>query len=129
MDDASSHRERSRADARFADELSVRDPRTDWELVVRFYAALHLTQAYLLTKHHRFEAKRHDERWRAIKDSPELAKGNRFPVAYKWLQDVSEQVRYDAGFKPRAEDFFSAAKKQALVSSFLDAKLASVLGA
>src|SRR3990172_6737505 len=115
MDDANSHRERSRADARFAGELSRRDPRADWELVVRFYAALHLTQAYLLTKRHRFEAKRHKEREDAIRASPELTKGNRFPLAYKWLQDVSEQVRYDAGFKARAEDFASAVTKQAIV--------------
>ena len=127
MDDARSHRERSRCDADFALELAKRSVRSGWEIVVRFYAALHQTQAYLLTKNHRFQAKRHDERWKAIRASPELAKG-RFPSAYKWLQDVSEQVRYDAGFVARPKDFESAEQNQIIVHSVLDAKLTRTLG-
>lgn len=128
MEDAREHRARSARDRDFADDLSSRDPRTDWELVVCFYAALHLTQAYLLTKDQRFEAKRHDERRKAIKASPELTRGNRFPLAYRWLQDVSEQVRYDPGFRAQLTHFTAAHDKLSIVRSFLEGKLTRALG-
>jgi hypothetical protein len=48
----------------------------DWEIVVGFYAALHLLQAYLSTKDPRFQAARHEDRMTAIKSSPELRKSS-----------------------------------------------------
>lgn len=92
---------------------------------MRFYAALHLLQAYLLSKHHRFEARRHNDRWKAIRDSPELKQN--FHRAYRRLQDVSEQIRYEAGFVPRAEDYQNTRADLGVVRSFLTSKVDRIL--
>lgn len=94
----------------------------DWSIVLRFYVALHVLQAYLITKSLRFEAKRHGDRLRAIRDSPELC--SNFEKAYRRLQDVSEQVRYDPGFMARETDVKQSDSDLQTVHSFLDAKIA-----
>lgn len=101
----------------------------DWEIVVRFYSALHLVQAYFCTKNQRFEAARHAERWSAIRASPELTKSKSFMVAYRQLQDVSEQVRYDAGFVARSEDVATARTNLGHVESMLRGKVERTLEA
>lgn len=57
-----------------------------------FYAALHLVDAYLTTKFLPQETVTHVDRQRALRRYPEC---RRFTEAYRRLQDLSEQVRYD----------------------------------
>jgi hypothetical protein len=93
----------------------------DWLVVIRFYIALHTLQAYLITKNVRFEAKRHGERLRAIRESPELRV--HVEKAYRRLQDVSEQVRYDPGFRARPLDLQQSESDLRTVHLVLDAKI------
>jgi hypothetical protein len=70
-----------------------------WSCVVRFYAAVHLMTAYLIDKPRvRFDpaSAEHAERKRAMDRCPELRDA---PKRYRQLKDISESVRYDAGFK------------------------------
>lgn len=99
-DESRDHYERRKFNRELAESYRARlgDDHPDWEIVIRFYAALHLVQAYLITKDPRFHASKHSDRWRAIHASPEL-RGIR--KAYRMLQDVSEQVRYEPGFSTR----------------------------
>ena len=83
----------------------ILDDDRGWACVVRFYAALHLTNAYLIGKSSvRFEPKSgdHKQRKAALERCPELRET---PDRYRRLKDLSESVRYDAGFG------YSAAKR------------------
>ena len=94
----------------------------DWSIVLKFYAAMHLTQGYLASKSAvRFDAKSHAERERAIKESPEL--GRRFAQHYKALKALSENVRYEPEFQPRGQDFEAAESGLLTVESFLKNRL------
>lgn len=101
----------------------------DWEVVVRFYAALHFVQGYFMTKNERFEAKRHDQREQAIRSSPELTKNPKFHLAYRRLQHVSEQVRYDPGFVAQQQHVEQARTDLTIVESVVRTKLESRLDA
>ncbi len=71
----------------------------DWSSVARFYAAVHLMNAYLIDKSQvRFDpsSAEHTERRRAMDRCPELRDA---PKRYRQLKDISESVRYDAGFR------------------------------
>ena len=100
----------------------------DWELVFRFYAAVHIAQAYLLTKGERYEASNHRERWEALKACPELVRTPRFLASYKMLREISEQVRYVPAFVPRPEDYDEASKSQDLVERTLGYRVQRALG-
>ena len=65
--------------------------------IVSFYAALHLVQAYLLTKGERFDASNHWQRWRALKAATEL---RLLLDPYKRLRTLSESARYDPSWAP-----------------------------
>ena len=70
-----------------------------WSCVVRFYAAVHLINAYLIDKSRvRFDpaSAEHTERKKAMDQCPELRDA---PKRYRQLKDISESVRYDAGFR------------------------------
>lgn len=74
-----------------------------WTCVVRFYAAVQLINAYLIDRSHvRFEpaSAEHTERRKAMDRCPELREA---PRRYRQLKDISESVRYDAGFHYTAE--------------------------
>jgi hypothetical protein len=117
--DVKTHLERSRRDESVgAKVLAISG---DWAIVARFYAAMHVLEAYLLTKNGRFFAKRHDERWRAVKASPELREN--FRAAYAQLHDVSEQVRYDPGFTATGDNINQSEVNLRLVHSVLDSKI------
>jgi hypothetical protein len=78
-------------------ELKLPDDKA-WSCVVRFYAALHLMNAYLIDKGHvQFDpgSAEHMERKKAMDHCPELRDA---PKRYRQLKDISESVRYDAGF-------------------------------
>ena len=82
-----------------AERLAERLPEDrEWSCVVRFYAALHLVNAYLIDKsqiHFDPEAAEHMGRKKAMDRCPELRD---VPKRYRQLKDISESVRYDAGF-------------------------------
>jgi hypothetical protein len=69
-----------------------------WSCVVRFYAALHLMNAYLVDKQHlRFdpESTEHKARTHAMAKCPELRVA---PQHYRNLKNLSESVRYDVNY-------------------------------
>lgn len=121
-DECRNHYERSKLDRALADryQTTLGKDFPDWEIVIRFYSALHLLQAYLITKNVRFHASKHSERGKALMASPEL---RNMRTAYRMLQDVSEQVRYDAGFTARPEDVETARENLEQVSRILVPKL------
>jgi hypothetical protein len=78
-------------EAQFANDLA-------WSCVVRFYAALHLVNAYLIDKRNvklDTATAAHLERKRAMDACPELRDA---PRKYRELKDLSERVRYDATY-------------------------------
>lgn len=102
-------------------------PDSDWIIVLRFYAALHYLQAYLTTKDSRFHAKRHDERDKAIKKSPELLRVRSFQNHYRMLRDVSEQVRYEPGFYAPSQLRNDSANWLATIRTALEGKIKRAL--
>jgi hypothetical protein len=91
-----------------------------------FYAAVHLLDAYLTTKSFAFPIDSHRNRNRAIRQSPEL---RRFGTCYRELQDLSEQIRYDPGFRYQANHHARAKQNLARVVSVVEPKLKRLLGA
>ena len=70
-----------------------------WGCVVRFYAALHLMNAYLVDKSNvrlKSGATEHKERKAAMAQCPELRDA---PDKYRRLKDLSELVRYNVEFE------------------------------
>jgi hypothetical protein len=98
-DEAQKCYEKYHGNAVFARKLEDEFPdETAWSCVVRFYAALHLINAYLIDKKNvRLDPKTaaHVERKRAMERCPELRDA---PHRFRELKDMSERVRYDAGF-------------------------------
>lgn len=127
MTPAHDHYQRSQDDAAFCTFLEGAKPSERWVLVARFYAAMHLAQAYLLTKDARFAATRHDERRRALMASPELWNIRQFRTSWEFLQQTSEQARYDAGYVPRSTDFEQAKSSYLRVVNVVEPKLKSKL--
>src|SRR5690606_29674190 len=78
------HYERWKINRELAERYRIQlgDDFPDWEIVIRFYAALHLVQAFLITKDHRFHASKHSDRMHALRRSPEL---NNMIRAYRML--------------------------------------------
>jgi hypothetical protein len=73
--------------------------RTGRSGTANLYAAVHLVNTYLIDKSRvRFDpaSAEHTERKKAMDRCPELRDA---PKRYRQLKDVSESVRYDAGFK------------------------------
>ena len=69
-----------------------------WNCVVRFYAALHLMNAYLIDKSSvrlKADATEHKERRAALARCPELRDA---PDKYRRLKDLGELVRYNVEF-------------------------------
>jgi hypothetical protein len=93
------HYDRYKDNLALAVELEEKlDDVRGWSCVVRFYAALHLVNAYLIDKPSlRFDPKSsdHKERKAALARCPELRET---PDKYRLLRDYSESVRYDVGF-------------------------------
>lgn len=123
------HHARWSANRETATALQEHLPGNAWALVVEFYAALHLLEAYLKTKPSKFHAATHDERTKAIANCSELCQTRDFRKAYKQLQDVSEQVRYAPGFVPREQDFLQSKSNLATVELFIKGKVERTLSA
>jgi hypothetical protein len=75
-----------------------------WNCVVRFYAALHLMNAYLIDKRNIDfdpESTEHKERTQAMVRCPELRDARE---KYRWLKNLSESLRYDVRYAYADED-------------------------
>jgi hypothetical protein len=96
---AQKHFERYTYNLAVAAEIENLLPRAgDWICVLRFYAALHLINAYLIDKGNiRFDpdSTEHKERKQAMARCPELRDA---PEKYRRLKDLSEDVRYKVNF-------------------------------
>src|ERR1700739_2299514 len=92
--------EKFKKNAALAERIEEKLPDdNEWACVVRFYAAVHLMNTYLIDKSQvRFDpaSAEHTERKKAMDRCPELRDA---PKRYRQLKDISESVRYDAGFK------------------------------
>jgi hypothetical protein len=103
---AEQNRDRWRLNVELADGCGESMPKAaDWEIVFRFYAVVHLVDGYLRTKEARFWPDSHAKRAQSLKAAPELAKAR---APYFDLKDMSEDVRYNAGYQPGAADFAKA---------------------
>ncbi len=124
------HLEKSRYNEDFANRCKSKLPNdTGWYLVVLFYSALHLVDGYLATKKWAPKLENHGERWIWIKKCPELYSRKPFRNAYRSLQDISEQVRYDPLFVVRNQNIADADNNLAKVKSFLTSKIERVISA
>ncbi len=102
---AAQYYERFKAAVDLAAEMEAQFPsHRGWTCVVRFYAALHLMNAYLVDKQNlRFdpESTEHKARTHAMTLCPELRDA---PQKYRHLKNLSEAVRYDVRYAFADED-------------------------
>jgi hypothetical protein len=121
-DEILAHEAMARRNAARADTYEQSFPSDPaWAIVLRFYAALHLTQAYLLTKAAHFHAHDHGSRWRAIRSSPELRPN--FRDAYSALYSASQNVRYVPVFLPTPQNLAESVANLRVVRGTLDGKI------
>lgn len=117
------HEELSQACVAF-EALEESDPIRPWGLVVRFYSALHLVEAYIVAKGLPNSGD-HGARGRQFSKLKELERARR---AYDLLQQVSEAVRYipeaTIGATEWTETSTALAKLTSIVRPKLDTKLA-----
>ena len=95
----------------------------DWICVLRFYAALHLINAYLVNKGNiRFDpdSTEHKERRQAMARCPELRDA---PEKYRRLKDLSEDVRYKVNFPFTDQDAEFAKSLLAKIVAIVEPKL------
>jgi hypothetical protein len=97
--------ERFKAAVALATEMEEQFPNhRGWTCVVRFYAALHLMNAFLVDKQNlRFdpESTEHKARTHAMNQCPELRDASQ---KYRHLKNLSEAVRYDVLYAYADED-------------------------
>ena len=126
MGSPAEHLARFQYHSSFAQRLKGAFPEDlDWYLVVLFYSALHLVDGYLATKSWNPILENHGERRREMKNCPEL--NRRFQSAYRLLQDVSEQVRYDPAYTLTKDNVTDAEGSLERVKSFLEGKLRNAI--
>lgn len=101
----------------------------EWAIVQSFYSALHMVQAYLESKSSPVPIQSHAERRRALDALPETTprnlKAKQFNIAFLKLKSVSEQVRYDPGYRISTTDLQEAQKALIQVYSYLGTKVAA----
>ena len=96
----------------------------DWEVVFYFYQAVHLIEAYFASKQPPIaNSGAHSDRLNTMRRLPELASKANFMAAYRGLQQLSEQVRYDPAFRVDPDDVDMARASLRTVISVLDAKV------
>jgi len=126
MADASQFYERWKLHCEIANECATKLPSAaDWEIVFRFYACVHLVEGYLHTKSPKFWSADHAKRRRRFTEAPEIRSAE---AAYTDLKDLSEQVRYDPGYRAPTEAFAHAKTWAAKVESVVKPKLERALG-
>lgn len=121
------HRKRSANHAKSADDLASLGGVREWEIVMRFYSALRLVDAFFAIKE--VPADSHPTRWLAIKANRELSegRGQQFKMAYKRLREVSEDVRYGASFSAGQQHIESCRADLTRVLGFLNPKIEAAL--
>lgn len=130
MADPSSYRQRWKLNTQLADICVASLPGGgDWEIVFRFYAAVHLVEGYLRTKDPAFWAENHEQRRRRFAEAPEMKSAK---APYVNLEDLSKQVRYDPAYVAPAKAFVDAkawaTKVESVLGTKLEAKLKSAPG-
>ncbi len=97
-----------------------------WRCVARFYAAVHLMNAYLIDKS-RFQfdpaSAEHWGRKKAMDRCPELRDA---PKRFRQLKDISEAVRYDAGFKYTEENESEVKRFLEKIGAIVEPKLKKI---
>ncbi len=118
------HRGKAQRHEASADALANDRLAEDWPVVMRFYAALHWVDAYLVSKSVPVAPGKHHERWQAIRSTPELSagRGRAVRLAYQRLQSLSEQVRYDPHFDARPQDRAGSQADLRTVRGYLEPK-------
>ena len=97
-----------------------------WEIVFRFYSALHLMEGYLRAKGDDWASTDHGKRKQQIKAAPELKQGDAAKRFFD-LQDMSVQVRYEPDFSASDEDFKNAREWATRISNVVAPKLKAKL--
>lgn len=119
------HLEKSDRNAVHAESLrlGMDESQKEWSVVASFYSALHLVDGYLLSKNVTVE--NHGDRKRQMRRRSEISQGRGQAICrnYYWLQDKSEQVRYDAGYALNGDDVAEAKRKLNTLVSFFRPKL------
>ena len=112
------------ANAALANRLEQQIPQDGgWNCVVRFYAALHLINAFLIDKRNvKFDttAASHQDRKKAMEKCPELRDA---PYWYRELKDLSGLIRYDASFTCAAEHCQKSKSLLAKIIAIIEPKL------
>jgi hypothetical protein len=125
--DPADYHARWKRNAALADVIATSLPEgADWEIVVRFYAMLHLVEGVMRTKEARFHSSRHEQRTKALRQSPELRNAL---APYRDLEDLSQSVRYDPKFVAREQDFANAKMWASTVESCAGGRLTRALPA
>lgn len=94
-----------------------------WSIVIRFYAALQLMNAYLLEKKNvglKLDDTAHEQRKAAMVKCPELREA---PQKYRMLKALSEGVRYDPEFVCTPHHREESKKLFAKIVAIVDAKI------
>jgi len=113
------HWERGDATKKLADTFqSAMAATPDWEIVLRFYAALHFVQTYFEI-HEPPAPVSHGQRDAKINNNLELATMPDFCRNYRRLWELSKQVRYDATFRAAPRDLKAAREKMSAIESAL----------
>lgn len=94
-----------------------------WCCVIRFYAALHLMNAYLVDKRSLGfdpESTEHKARTHAMARCPELRDA---PKSYRNLKNLSEEVRYEVNYEYAHADREDAIAWLAKIAAIVEPKL------
>jgi hypothetical protein len=123
-EEARSHYARYAENLTLAVEIEKLLPRARaWACVIRFYAALHLINAFLVDKGNlRFdpESTEHKERKQAMTRCPELRD---VPEKYRRLKDLSEDVRYKVNVTFTDQDDEASKRLLAKIVAIVESKL------
>jgi hypothetical protein len=98
---ASAHLTRAKTHEDCARALAATGSHEGWPIVINFYAALHIVDAYLNTKTPPLQPDTHSERFKTMNTVSELhgPKARNFRAAYQRLYNVGHEVRYGVGYE------------------------------
>lgn len=123
-EDAAKYYAQYLANSALAREMDTHFPvHRGWSCVIRFYAALHLLNAYLIDKPNVDfdpESTEHKERAHALRRCPELRD---VPEKYRNLKSLSEDVRYNATYEYSDQDVAKAIAWLAKIIAVVEPKL------
>jgi uncharacterized protein (UPF0332 family) len=120
------HYERWQHNERLSSDLKAMPTIVDWWIVLRFYAALHLVQAYLVSKGASPDT--HSAR-KIVMRSHGFTELARVCATYFDLHDLSADVRYSPTFRATPQQETEADERYARIVAFLQAKVERWLAA